>query len=347
MELGRAALSALCITVPIALVIGTFGAVLLHSAYRVQLPVGAAVPVALVIPAAALTLNARLLLVGFGSSLKSAGTQLLERVALLVSVVILVAPPTSVVRASVALICAQTVTAATALLLLAAMVSAGRRQLLDGIRSTSATLLRRGARVVAGNVAQFVNYRLDIFLVIAWRGAREGGIYAVAVSLSSVLWYPADAAAQAAYPVACSELRERRIPRRAIRAARLIVTATAAAAVASIPIAQILIPTLLGRAFAHSVAPFSILVLGVAALAVTKMLSGVLVAAGREARTSTIATSAAAVTLAADFVLIPSHGAVGAAIASTAAYAVSALLTASSLSRTLRIRYRDLAIGRA
>ena len=59
-----------------------------------------------------------------------------------------------------------------------------------------------------GNVLQFFNYRLDLFLVNYFLGPSGVGIYTVAVSMGEMLWYLPNAVSFVIFPKAANTSKE-------------------------------------------------------------------------------------------------------------------------------------------
>src|ERR1019366_176609 len=68
--------------------------------------------------------------------------------------------------------------------------------------------LSLGARGQAGNVASFLNYRLDVFFVNNFLGLAHVGIYSVGVMISEMLWQIPYAVGIALLPRTARTLRE-------------------------------------------------------------------------------------------------------------------------------------------
>jgi O-antigen/teichoic acid export membrane protein len=179
-----------------------------------------------------------------------------------------------------------------------------------------------GARGQVGQLAQYLNYRLDALILGALTGSGAVGVYAVATSLAEVVSQVSNASATVAF----GELA--RVDGEPTIVARLVRTVLAAAigtAVLTGIGGVMAIPVVFGDRFAESTAPFLILLPGVVALSVVKMLSAAFVASGNPGRMTIATLVSLGLTITLDIALVPTLGAVGAAIASTAAYAAGAI----------------------
>lgn len=102
------------------------------------------------------------------------------------------------------------------------------------------------------------------------------------------------------------------------------------------------IPLVFGAQFRPSVPVIWWILPGTVALAVGKVMAADLTARGRPEYSSIFAIMALGVTVVLDLVLIPRMGIEGAALASSAAYFLDALLLAMALKRVLQVRWVTL-----
>jgi O-antigen/teichoic acid export membrane protein len=331
-------------SLPTATIAGILAVVLLGGFYSPMIPWKIASLAILVIIPMSIATNARQILIGLADSRNAAYSHLFERIGL-ISLFLLgfVALTSSWEYAAWALALNSILTAVVTIKFMRShWLSGGREARAESVLSVLKRLSHSSWRILFGNVAQFANYRLDLFLLAYWIGSRETGVYAAAVALSSGLWYITDAASRALYPVACDEATLGSAPIRTLRTARIVFLGTAILGVLSIPLATLAIPILLGPGFNDARLLFCLLMPGVIAFGATKLFSTVLISRGREGNSSAVAAAAAAVTLVGDILLIPSFGAVGAAVASSVAYIVSAALTLAIVSKDVKLSLSQL-----
>ncbi len=171
------------------------------------------------------------------------------------------------------------------------------------------------------NLAQFLNYRLDLFFVGFFLGAAPVGLYALSSTLAQLIWLLGTSAATPLLPhIATAPHDTAANARDAAHLTRIVAGASAAAAAVMALTAGVLVPLVYGSDFAGSVGPLLLLLPGIVALSPAKVLAGYLAGAGH-ARLNLIASAAGLpVTICLDLALIPTWGIAGAAIASTAAY---------------------------
>jgi O-antigen/teichoic acid export membrane protein len=106
--------------------------------------------------------------------------------------------------------------------------------------------------------------------------------------------------------------------------------------------APILCVTVFGEQFAGSVDDLRVLAPGAFGIVALKLFANALTAQGKPMLGNAAIAVAFATTIALDLLLIPGHGGLGAAIASTVAYSAGGLAVAIIFTRTLGGRLRDL-----
>jgi O-antigen/teichoic acid export membrane protein len=222
-------------------------------------------------------------------------------------------------------------TAALLLLGIAWVVGALRRAEPAPLRPSGELLrfgLGYGLRGHAGVLFSQLTYRFDQVLVTRMLGIEAQGLYSIAVLLAEKLGHIPASVQLVLFP-RVSGLSSEEANRLTPRACRLTLSAALLAAAFLFALGETLIRLFYSEAFLGSLPAFHALLAGTVALSLTRPLSGDL--SGRNRRLApTIATAAAfLVNLALDLLWIPRHGIVGAAWASTVAYALqSALLVA-------------------
>jgi O-antigen/teichoic acid export membrane protein len=210
------------------------------------------------------------------------------------------------------------------------------------------TVLTFSLPAYLSNMVQFLNYRLDLFLVNALVGIRAVGIYALAVAIAQLLWLVSDAAATVLLPRVAAEPDAPGL--NAVRTAQIarIVLWTCGAGAASLAlIGQWFIPLVYGQAFRETLEPFLLLLPGVAVFTLVTVLSAYIAGRGRPSLNLIPALVGLAVTLTLDLTLIPILGVRGAAIASTASYLTSAVVIAAIFISMTRLSPLSLLIPSA
>ena len=198
-----------------------------------------------------------------------------------------------------------------------------------------------GIQAHTGRVMKTGNYRLDQWLLGAMAGPRDLGLYSVAVAWSEALFYLPEALGMVLRPDAV-----RATPREAARqtalAFRIAILATIPIGLVMIIAAPFLCVTLLGDEFHGSIVQLRVLVPGALGMVSMKLLANVLTAQRKPMLANSAIAVAFVATIALDLLLIPSHGGLGAAIASTIAYLAGGIAVAVIFIRALDARPRDL-----
>jgi O-antigen/teichoic acid export membrane protein len=204
-----------------------------------------------------------------------------------------------------------------------------------------ARALRFGLKTHAGRVMLLGNWRLDQWLLGAISGARELGLYSVAVAWTEALSYLPTAVKFVQRPYLV-----RSAPRDAVRqtaiAFRLATLVTVVLMVGMVLAAPILCVTFFGEEFRGSIVQLRVLVIGALGMLALTIFGNALVARGKPVLSSVALGAGFVCTLVLDIVLIPRYGGIGAAVASTIAYMTAGALMCLFFVRGLGASFGDL-----
>lgn len=189
-----------------------------------------------------------------------------------------------------------------------------------------------GTRAWAGTLTRFLNFRTDQVLMGFISSQAELGIYSVAVNLSEVLLYLPNAVGNAMLPTVSRGARSERA-QQSLRCFRVLTLVTAAAVAVAALVGAPLLPVLFGHKFDGSVAPFLWLLPGAFGYVGSMVFSSALLAGGQPGGSSLGSAVSLVVGFALDLALIPPYGAVGAAIAASAAFGAGGLAAAVAYRR--------------
>lgn len=211
---------------------------------------------------------------------------------------------------------------------------------LDGFGRPSLPLARDaiafGAKTHLGRMMMMGNYRLDQWFIGVLAGAKELGLYSVAVAWSEALFFLPTALVLVQRPyLVRSSARE--APTRAARVFRISVLATVPLALGMLLLAPILTVSLFGADFRGSLDDLRILVPGVLGVIALKQLGNTLTAQRKPLLETAAAGVAFAATVVLSVLLIPTFGGAGAALASTIAYTLGGAAAAVIFLRTFRV----------
>lgn len=178
----------------------------------------------------------------------------------------------------------------------------------------------------AANLAQFLNYKLDVFVVGFFAGTASVGRYTLAVSLGQLLWLMSNSVATVLLPKIAASTDEGVSIRHTARVTRLSLWATAFCGLALGLLATQAIPLAYGEAFRPSVLALLWLLPGIVLFSVANVLAAYIAGIGKPRLNLLVSGVSLVVTISLDLLLIPRLNIVGAAIASTVSYSLSALL---------------------
>jgi O-antigen/teichoic acid export membrane protein len=178
--------------------------------------------------------------------------------------------------------------------------------------------MRFGVRAWLGGLAHLLNARVDQVLLGLLASQAALGTYAVAVNGSEVLFYLPSAVATALLPVVARSDAAAGVER-TLRVFRAVMILTLAAVLVAAALGPVLLPLVFGEAYAGAVEPFLWLLPSAFGFAASAVFSNALLASGAPALSSLGPVVSLTVGIALDLVLMPTLGAVGAAIAASVA----------------------------
>ena len=182
-----------------------------------------------------------------------------------------------------------------------------------------------GVRSQLGIVFSYLNRRLDIFIVNYFLNPYQVGIYAIAVAVGELPWHLPSAAATVLFPWIADKKKNDAAQFTSYVLRNVLFITTILVLILAL-LGRIIIITLFGTAFEGSVLLMYVLLPGVLALGVTRILGGHFQGSGRPELGTLMVAFSFVETIVLDIILIPRMGALGAAIASSVAYITSALV---------------------
>ncbi|HKR22193.1 MAG TPA: polysaccharide biosynthesis C-terminal domain-containing protein [Pyrinomonadaceae bacterium] len=200
---------------------------------------------------------------------------------------------------------------------------------LSGLKATFAFALP----CYAANVAQFLNYKLDVFVVGYLAGTASVGRYTLAVSLGQLLWLMSNSVATVLLPKVAASTDDGGNIRHTMQVTRLSLWATACCGIVLGLLATQAIPIFYGEPFRPSVNALLWLLPGIVIFSVANVLAAYIAGIGKPRLNLFVSGISLIVTITLDLILIPRLNIVGAAIASTVSYSVTALLLVFFFSR--------------
>jgi O-antigen/teichoic acid export membrane protein len=208
-------------------------------------------------------------------------------------------------------------------------------------------LLRYGLPFYPGSLTEFFGYRADVYL-LAWMLADPSaqlGYYSMAVSMAELVFFFPNAVSTFFFPHVAGASREdsgRQVP----VVARVTLLLTGAVGLALVPVASVAVSFLL-PAFVPSLPALYVLLPGVVAISISKVLASYVSGLGRSGLTSLVSILAFAVNVALNLFLIPPYGIIGAAAASLVSYTSSSIAYSLIAAHLAGARPTDFWIPRA
>jgi len=200
-----------------------------------------------------------------------------------------------------------------------------------------------GVKAYFGNLAQFLNYRLDMFLVALFLTPAAVGYYSLAVGIAEKLWMLPGAIATVLFP-RISSLQDKDANNLTPRVARhtffIVLIISLILAVLAKPLVEILF----GDAFLPSVIPLLILLPGIIALGGAKTLTADLAGRGKPQFGAYAAFVSLAVNIPLNLWLIPKWGIAGAAFASSVAYIIATIVVIIAFAKISQKSWSEILI---
>lgn len=193
-------------------------------------------------------------------------------------------------------------------------------------------MLRYAAQSWLANVAQFLNYRVDIWIVQHFLGTGPLGLYALAGNLATMLWVLPRSTSTVLMPsMAAGD--EGASFAEAARLSRLVFGAIVVAAVPLGLTARRWVPWLYGGEFLGAAGPFVLLLLGCVPFTLCVVQAAALAAVDRQGINLAASLLGLVATVALDLLLIPRMGIAGAALASSMSYVLTTAVVVVAFAR--------------
>jgi O-antigen/teichoic acid export membrane protein len=186
----------------------------------------------------------------------------------------------------------------------------------------------------------------DRYLVTSYCGVEQTGYYSLAYRLCAVFPLLSSSVLAAFTPLFYRPEHDSQARRDIVRFSYLYVAGTTLVALLFVVSAPLLVPWLLGEAYRPTLAHLPWLAGAYVFGAVRDLAAGYLYRASRTGLLASLTAGAALLNLALNFLLLPRVGAVGAAVATTAAFAALALATSIAAVRLHPMPWFDSLGGR-
>jgi O-antigen/teichoic acid export membrane protein len=220
-----------------------------------------------------------------------------------------------------------------------------------GLRISPPLLVKQlsfGVRTFVGTIAERLHFRIDAFLLTAFVSVGATGVYSVAQGLAETMWYLPSAVGLVLFSRAVQPGSDS-----AAIASAMTRSMLALIVVAAVPlwlVAPMLVTFVYGTPFREAGVAFQVILPGVVTYSIVAVLSQFLIAWGAPGRVTAVLILGLAVNVAANMVMIPAFGMVGAAASASASYSTTAVamlllyhrVSGRGLRETLLVRRSDV-----
>ena len=198
------------------------------------------------------------------------------------------------------------------------------------------------ANIGLTNLVALLNYRVGLFVVERQLGLSATGVYSIAVVVAELLWFVSGALTQAAYG-RIGRPERGQAAALTVRVMQLGVAALLPAALLLWLLAWLLVPRLLGPAYAGSLLPLALLLPGVLLFGAAGSLSAFFTNhLGRPQVPGQVAALSLVLNAGLSLLLVPRLGSAGAALAASLAYASSVFVLARRFAQHAGLPLRAL-----
>ena len=206
-----------------------------------------------------------------------------------------------------------------------------------------------GLQSYLGNVIQFFNYRIDMFLIEVLLNFASVGYYSISVGLAESLWYLPSAVGTMVFartPGLSEEERNKSTP----RVCRNTLFVTIILAIILFFTGKYIILILFGVQYLPALTPLWALIPGIIALSICKVLSNEITGRGKPLIITYASIISLIVNIPLNIIFIPQMGITGSALASSVSYTAATLIvlakfikvSKSTVSETLIIKKQDI-----
>lgn len=187
------------------------------------------------------------------------------------------------------------------------------------------TVLSFGLKASLGNTLQFLNYRLDAFIVAYFLGTYGVGIYAAAVGLAEFLWFVPGSVALVLFPRAAA-LPEEEAKTLAASATRITQFITFIGAILMAALGWLAIWIIYGPQFSSSYLPLLLILPGIWLFGYGKLSVSYLMGMNKPLYGTYLTVFSLVLMVPLDLLMIPKWGVSGASIASSIVYSLGGFL---------------------
>lgn len=187
-------------------------------------------------------------------------------------------------------------------------------------------LFSYGSKDCLVNISSFLHYRIDIFMLNYFLNPLSVGFYFIATSIIEKLWIISDSASIVLFSEVSSETNKERIKKSTPLVCRNIIFINLIVAILFYIISNWIIIFLYSERFLNSVIPFQILLIGLVTISGWRVLANDLCGRGKPLLNTYITVASIILNVILNIILIPEHGIVGAAWATSISYSFALIV---------------------
>jgi len=207
-----------------------------------------------------------------------------------------------------------------------------------------------GIKAFLSNVLAFLNYRLDMFLVNFFINPLAVGYYSIAVVIAEKLWMISLAASTILFPKISSMKNEQERKEFTPIISRNVLLITLAGATLIFFLSRWIILLLFSEAYLPAVKPLQILLPGIVALSISRVLASDISGRGKPMLNTYLSMITVTINLGLNIIWIPRMGINGAAWATTVSYSILLIgrlivysrISGNSIAKTIFLRKSDI-----
>jgi len=194
------------------------------------------------------------------------------------------------------------------------------------------------------NIFQFLNYKIDFWIVNIYEGIRCVGIYSLSSNINQMLWLLPNSIAVVVFPYISKKIADRNSIDNVLKMTRILTLALLFIVIVALASSQYLIPVLYGRDFTDAIVPFNILLISITPFGIITVLASYLAGMNKQKVNLLSSLYGLIATIVFDILLIPRYGIIGAAIASSISYLITSFYILFYICNKYNVRIFDIFI---
>lgn len=187
-------------------------------------------------------------------------------------------------------------------------------------------MVNYGVKAQLGNAIQFLNYRLDIFIISYLLPISQVGIYSISVALGETMWKISGTVSTMVLPMTTNSKNKSDMKDLINKVTRITFSIVFICSILIVPITKPII-SFLGKDFRGSLSALILLIPGISIFSICNILSSYIAGIGLVEKNIIASTVSCIATVILDFILIPIMGINGASVATSISYILATIIT--------------------